>query len=63
MVLSSLQGHHSPISVWPMWATAAVEKAVFISWPDGIKDNLNQALVLLGLVLHYISRTFSLIVV
>jgi len=25
------------------------------SWPSGIKGDVNQALVLLGLVLHYIS--------
>ena len=35
-----------------MWAVGAVESARSVSWPDGVKGDLKQALVSLCLVLH-----------
>jgi len=41
----------SSTSSCPVWAQAAVELLRSISWSDGVKDELNQALVSLGLLL------------
>jgi len=38
---------------YPWQVPAADKKARSVSWLDGIKGDLNQALVLLGFVLNY----------
>jgi len=35
-----------------VWAPGAIDYAQSISWLDGVKDDLKQALVSLGVVLH-----------